>query len=210
MRRGHRLPLETLAPFLLELPESADPIDWLQVFGNVHPVELEIGFGKGLFLLTSAQARPNVNFVGVEVVRWYQLFAATRMAKRGQKNVRLACADARRFVIDRVAAGSLAAVHVYFPDPWWKQRHQKRRVFTAEFAAACARALGLGGRLHVASDVEEYFRMMTNVVAANTPLRAIAAPSPAEPAHDLDYLTNFERKFRKQSKPIYRAVWERT
>src|SRR5439155_12681338 len=134
-----RLPLEQLQPYLFETPPTPAPLSWAHVFGNDHPVEIEVGFGKGLFLLTESQARPGVNFFGIEIVRKYQLFTANRLAKRGLGNVRLACADARVLLRDVVPAASVQAVHVYFPDPWWKKRHHKRRLFTAEFAAACAR-----------------------------------------------------------------------
>jgi tRNA (guanine-N7-)-methyltransferase len=208
--RARRLPLEELAPYLLEAPEPPAPLAWQHVFGNPHPVEVEVGFGKGLFLLTAAQACPQVNFVGVEIVRKYQLFAATRIAKRGLRNVRLACGDARLFFRDRVPAGSVHAVHVYFPDPWWKKRHEKRRLFTAEFAVQCARVLRPGGRLLLATDVADYFQVMTQLVAEQTALRALPPPEDRAPEHDLDYLTNFERKFRKEGRPIYRAAYERS
>ncbi len=209
MRQARRLPLEELAPFLLALPEPAAPLDWRAVFGNDHPVEIEVGFGKGLFLLTASQACPGTNFLGIEVLRKYQLFSATRLAKRGRQNVRLVKADARAFLRDCVAAATVQAVHVYFPDPWWKKRHQKRRVFTADFAAQCERILVPGGRLHVVTDVAEYFKMITELVAQQTQLRPAAPPQPTEPGHDLDYLTNFERKFRREGRPIYRAAYER-
>ena len=153
MRRARRLPLEELAPYLLPVPEEPRPFSWSAVFGNDHPVEIEVGCGKGLFLLTSAQTQPQVNFLGIEIERKYQLFAATRMAKRGLSNVRLVKADARFFLHAFVAAGSCQAVHVYFPDPWWKTRHQKRRVFTPEFAAQCERVLKPGGRIQIADIV---------------------------------------------------------
>ena len=110
---------------------------------------MEVGFGKGLFLLSRPPtAIPDVNFVGVEIVRKYQLYTATRLAKRRpDATCASACADARLFLRDCVGAASLQAVHVYFPDPWWKKRHHKRRVFTAEFAAQCVRVLRPGGRL---------------------------------------------------------------
>jgi tRNA (guanine-N7-)-methyltransferase len=210
VRRPERLPLEQLAPYLLEAPDPPRPLDWPAVFGNGQPVELEVGFGKGLFLLTAGQACPHVNFVGVEVLRKYQLFTATRLAKRGLGNVRLVKADARLFLRDCVAAGAVQAVHVYFPDPWWKKRHHKRRVFTPEFARACERVLRPGGRLHVVSDVGAYFAVITELLAGQTRLQSVPLADPKEPAHDLDYLTNFERKFRKEGRPIYRGTFERT
>jgi len=209
VRRGPRLPLEAIAPYLLPVPDPAAPLDWAAVFGNANPVELEVGFGKGLFLLSSSENHPAVNFVGVEIVRKYQLFTATRLAKRERLNVRVACADARLFLRDCVAPGSLQALHVYFPDPWWKKRHHKRRVFTAEFVEQAVRVLRPGGRLCAATDVEVYYNLMLELLAPRTELRPVPPPEPGTPAHDLDYLTNFERKFRKQGKPIYRLTGEK-
>jgi tRNA (guanine-N7-)-methyltransferase len=214
VRRRPRLPLEELAPYLLTVPPlpSSSPatLDWREVFGNDQPVELEIGFGKGLFLLSAAEARPDVNFAGVEIVRKYQLFTATRIAKRNLGNVRVACADVRLFLPVCVATSSLQAVHIYFPDPWWKKRHHKRRVFTAEFVRECVRILRLGGQLHAVTDVAEYAQVMTELLAAQPALRPLPPPEAHEPAHDLDYLTNFERKFRQQGKNIYRQAYERS
>lgn len=203
MRRSARLPLEALAPYLLTLPESPGFLEVPQVFGNDRPVEIEVGFGKGLFLLTESQARPDINFLGIEVLRKYQLLTATRFAKRKQGNVRLAHADARLFLRDRVAPASVAVVHVYFPDPWWKTRHRKRRLFTADFVAEVERVLCLGGRLSLATDVADYFAIMQQL-ASRPAFRPLPPPEP------LDFLTNFERKFRLQGLPIFRALYERT
>ena len=209
MRRARRLPLEELAPYLLEPPSTPAPLDWEVVFGNPGPVEVEVGFGKGLFLLTAAESCPGVSFLGIEIARKYQLFAATRLAKRGFRNVRLVKADARPFLRDHVATGSCRAIHVYFPDPWWKKRHLKRRVFTPEFVAECARVLQSRGRLHVVTDVADYFQLITELVAQQSGLQTLPAGDLHEPAHDLDYLTNFERKFRKEGREIYRMVVEK-
>lgn len=208
MRRSARLPPEELAPWLLESSEPPPPLDWPTVFGNRNPVEIEIGFGKGLFLLTAARARPDVNFLGVEIERKYQLVAATRLAKHGVANVRLVKTDARSFLRDAVPVASVQALHVYFPDPWWKKRHHKRRVFTPAFAARCEQVLRPGGRLYVATDVSEVFSRIQEAVGA-TRLTALQASEPSAPTHDLDYLTHFERKFRKAGKPIYRAAYKK-
>jgi tRNA (guanine-N7-)-methyltransferase len=189
-----------LHPYLFESPESV--INWPRVFGNTNPVEIEVGFGKGLFLLTACQQRPDVNFFGIEIERKYQLFTANRLAKRRFTNVRLACGDARVFLRDRMPAGSVQAVHVYFPDPWWKQRHRKRRLFTEDFAAACARVLQKAGRLEVMSDVEDYFGVITDLLAKQPRLERM----PELEQRD-DYRTNFERKYRLASKPIFAASY---
>ncbi len=213
MRRAKRLPLEELAPYLWEMPKvrpgepapRAEPIDWKHVFGNDHPVEVEVGFGKGLFLLNAALACPDVNFFGVEIMRKYQLFTATRMARRKLTNVRLACADARHLLREYVPAASVQAIHVYFPDPWWKKRHHKRRVFTDDFVASCVRALQPGGLFHLATDVAEYFAVMRELCVARPELEAL--PPPKSDAQD--YLTNFERKARLRGMPVHRALYRK-
>jgi tRNA (guanine-N7-)-methyltransferase len=132
------------------------------------------------------------------------------MAKRHLTNVRLARADARMFLRDFVASDSCQAIHIYFPDPWWKKRHLKRRVFTPEFAFQCERILQPGGRLYLATDVAEYFDVMTRLVADHTHLREDRAENAAQAAPESDYLTNFERKARLQGMTIYRACYRRS
>lgn len=210
VRRGSRLPVEELEPYLLAAPQPPARLDWQQVFGNNHPVEMEIGFAKGLFLLNASEAHPDVNFVGVEIVRKLQLFTANRIAKRKRTNVRLACADARAFLRDAVVAGSLRAVHVYFPDPWWKKRHHKRRLFTPLFLDETARVLEPAGRLYFVTDVEEYYLNVHDMVGEHPWFQMIPPPDLSTPSHDLDYLTNFDRKFRKEGRPIYRLSAELT
>lgn len=214
VRRIKKRPLDELAPLMLpEQPRGVvgPPLVWAELFGNTNPVEIEVGFGKGLFLLTAGQACPNVNFLGIEIVRKYQLLAATRLLDRGLTNVRVACADAGVVLRERVPPQSVAAVHVFFPDPWWKARHKKRRVFTEAFAHSVARLLQTTGRFHIVTDVEEYFGVMVGIVHAMGPVfREVPPPPPTDAKHDMDYLTNFERRFRKQGLPIYRAMFERT
>ena len=202
MRKARRLPLEELTPYLLELPDPPAHLDLSTIFGNRRPVEIEIGFGKGTFLVASGQARPEVNFVGVEIDRGLQLYVASRLAKRSLGNVRVVKADARQFVRDCVPGASLHAIHVYFPDPWWKTRHKKRRVFTGDFAASCERTLAPNGHLLVATDVEEYFGVMTSLVEGHTRLRPVAWPAMNEACQ-----TNFERKAVQQGRTVWRAAF---
>jgi tRNA (guanine-N7-)-methyltransferase len=228
VRKPRRLTHDELAPWVWSCPrgqgtgdrgqsEKEDdsdsplaPLNWRALFGNSNPVEIEVGTGKGLFLLNTATARPETNFFGIEIVRKYQLYAATRFAIRKLPNVKTACADAKVILRDCVVPGSVAAVHVYFPDPWWKARHKKRRVFTSDFAADAARVIRIGGRLLIASDVEEYFNVMTAIVRA---MPAFAErPEEAElaaPRTDAGFATNFERKALASGGSVWRAVYER-
>jgi tRNA (guanine-N7-)-methyltransferase len=228
VRKLGRLPLQALAPFLLEVPKpfvpaaagagpprealpaypGKKPLDFTEIFGNPQPVEIEIGFGKGLFLLNASAARPAHNFLGIEKERPYTLFTASRLAKRGRGNVRLVSADARWFLAGWIADASVRDLHIYFPDPWWKKRHHKRRLFNEEFARRIVEVLVPSGRLHFATDVPAYFEM-TMAMLRGLPLRELPAPATSEAQHDMDYLTNFERKFRRQAKAIWRAELEK-
>ena len=220
MRKPRRLTSEELAPYCWDMPKrdrlalpdmsAIRPLDWPQFFGNANPVEIEVGMGKGLFLLTQAVTRPEVNFLGIEVVRKYQLYAATRYAIRKLPNAKTTCADAKVVLRDFVATGSVAAVHVLFPDPWWKARHKKRRVFTTEFAADAARVIATGGRFHIASDVEEYFGVMSEIVRAMPQFRELNSETSRESLEVAGFQTNFERKARLQGNPVGRAWYERT
>lgn len=201
-----RAPLD-LAPYAVELADREGPIDWRELFGDDHPVELEVGPGKGLYLANAAQERPGRNFLGIEMARKYALMAAERIAKKGLANVRVTRDDAAAFLKRKVAPGSLAAVHIYYPDPWWKKRHRKRRIFTDEFVADVTRTLGPGGEFHLATDVAEYFGVMMEVMAAQTRLAPIPVPDLPEAAHEQDYLTNFERKYRKEGRASHRASY---
>ncbi len=192
-----------VAPFTLEYPTR--PLVWNVLFGNDHPVELEVGPGKGLFLANTGRLAPSHNFVGVEVSRKYAAPGgrAGGQARAGQ------CPGRRRRcppVPGRVRPPrSLRAVHIYFPDPWWKTRHRKRRVFCTAFVHDVARALEVAGTFHMATDVADYFQVMQALMTARPEFTPLAPPEPRTPEHELDYLTNFERKYRIAGRSIYRA-----
>jgi tRNA (guanine-N7-)-methyltransferase len=199
--------IESEASTTRSADEMPAPIDWIALFGDDHPVELEVGSGKGLFLVNAARANPGRNFLGIEISRKYARLAAERLARPGIANAKVWAADARQ-VLRRIPDRSLRAVHVYFPDPWWKKRHKKRRVFTDALVAEIERTLQRGGELHVASDVEEYFGLIRELIAASPHFHERPAPEAGAPEHDLDYLTNFERKYRLEGRPIYRAAYD--
>ncbi len=192
-------------PFTLDPATLPAPLSWPAIFGDDRPVEVEIGSGKGLFLANAATARPDRNFLGIELAKKYARRAAERVAKKDLANVRVLPADARRFMAVHCPTASLHAVHVYFPDPWWKARHKKRRVFAEPLVLDIERTLIPGGDLHVATDVEEYFGVIRDLIAAHPRFVEQALPDVKDAEHDLDYLTNFERKYRIEGRPIYRV-----
>ncbi len=185
------------------------PVVWSEVFGNDRPIELEIGSGKGLFLANSARANPERNYLGVELAKKYAHEGAERIAKAGLANAKMLPDDARKFLHEFVPAASVAALHIYFPDPWWKTRHRKRRVFCEPFVVDVANALIDECEFHIATDVEEYFGVMMELMAAHPEFIELPRPEPKAPEHDLDYLTNFERKYRIEGRAIFRAAYRR-
>src|SRR5205807_794020 len=166
-------------------------LEWSDLFANDHAVEIEIGSGKGAFLLAHARAHAERNFVGVEnQPRWVH-WIEQRLARAPLANVRVVCADASIVIGHFVRDSSVAAYHVLFPDPWWKRRHHKRRLLQSDFAAHLFRTLEAGGVLHVATDVGERFGEMRAELAGQPfDVATCDEPTPAGRA-----LSNFERKY---------------
>ena len=185
------------------------PWDTAALFGRRGPLEVEVGSGKGLFLRSAAARFPGVDFLGIEVAAKYARFAAAGLAKRGLRNAVVVHGDAVGLFGELVPDGSLAAVHVYFPDPWWKKRHKKRRLMRESFVRDAERALVAGGSLHFWTDVEEYYQTSLELIAVCTGLKG-PIDVPEEPAeHDLDYRTHFERRNRLLGQPIHRALFRK-
>lgn len=199
-----------LRPYFLTLGDIPPaPLNPADIFEHEQPLELEVGSGRGLFLVNAGLTNPGTNFLGIEYDFKEARRAARRLQKRNFPNVRILGADARVVMRDYLPSACAQAVHVYFPDPWWKRRHKKRRIFEAAFLVQAARILKPQGLLHAWTDVEEYFGVMTSLVAENPAFVALPAPAERAASHDMDYHTSFERKKRKLGLPIFRARWER-
>jgi tRNA (guanine-N7-)-methyltransferase len=183
-------------------PTTFDPQSF---FPRPAPLEIEMGSGKGLFLAKAALALPEHNFLGVELVHKYATFCAARLARQDLDNARMVSGDGVRMFRELLPDACAAAVHVYFPDPWWKSRHHKRRVMNAGFVRDIQRVLEPGGALHFWTDVEQYYLGTLELLAAATNLTGPLPVPEQAPQHDLDYRTNFERRKRKDGLPIYRA-----
>jgi tRNA (guanine-N7-)-methyltransferase len=162
---------------------------WRNVFGNARPVEIEIGPGRGDVISAFAQAYPGINFFGIEAQPWYAERAQARAERLGLTNVRVIAADARCVLRQLVPDASVQALHIYFPDPWPKKRHTKRRLFATGLADDLQRTLAAGGVVYVATDVEEVFTTLRGslLAAGFTPDRAV--PTRVRP------VTRFEEKY---------------
>jgi tRNA (guanine-N7-)-methyltransferase len=185
-----------------ELPRPWSPI---ALFERSAPLEVEVGIGKGLFLSAAASTQADHDFFGIEIAAKYARYAAARLARQSLDNAVVVHGDAQRLFRELLPDECLAAVHVYFPDPWWKARHKKRRVMNELFVRDVERTLVSGGTLHFWTDVEEYFAATLDLVAATTRLAGPHAVAEQPADHDLDYRTHFERRMRLHGERVYRA-----
>jgi tRNA (guanine-N7-)-methyltransferase len=190
-----------MAEPLLSLAAQPAPFVWESLFGRLGPVEIEIGTGKGTTLLSLAAADPKADFLGIEVgSKWVRL-ARSRAIQAGLTNVRLVAGEAQ-WILDRyLPPGTVRRFHVYFPDPWPKKRHGKRRLFQATFPPLVARALAPGGEVRVATDHAPYHDQILEVMEAGG-FRADAAAVWEEGP-----VSAFERKYRQQGRAIHRLAF---
>jgi len=170
---------------------------WSTVFGNNRPVEVEIGCGTGTFLLQASSENPAHNFFGIEHSRSHAELVEQRIGVHAVSNARVIAADASCILRELVPPASVAAFHIYFPDPWWKRRHHRRRLFTERFTRDLARALAAGGHVHTATDVEEAFLLIRETMGASGAFveEEEVRPPPRQ-------LTSFERKGLAQGSVI--------
>ncbi len=189
-------------PVGLDVDALPKPLIWKDLFGNDHSVELEIGMGKGTFLADQARARPDTNFLGIEYARWFWRYASDRLRRNHCLNARTVRAEAGFFVREFITDASLAAVHIYFPDPWPKKRHHKRRLIQAPFAAEINRILLPGGKVQIVTDHADYFQQIEQVLRDSSlkPIDYSRAPSAGEGEV---VGTNFERKYRREGRPFF-------
>ncbi len=206
-------PSLNLSGHLLGLASLSIPLDPGLLFSSgpdgANPVELEVGSGKGLFLASASAAQPGRNFLGAEIVGGYARLCAAKLARLQATNAKVIHGDATTLVRSLLPDACLAGVHVYFPDPWWKARHRKRRVLSDVFLEHAGRVLRHGSELHIWTDVEEYFNESMAAVHATGLFGEEHDELASLGEHDLDYRTHFERRTRLAGEPVWRAVLKR-
>jgi len=168
-------------------------------------IELEVGSGKGLFLIDAAASDQTTRFIGLELAAKYAAMAQRRLEEQAVTNGRFFACDAVEVVSRDVPDGRLAALHVYFPDPWWKARHKKRRVLNERMLQSIQRVLEPNGILHFWTDVLDYYESTLELLASVTTLAGPEFVDEPISTHSMDYRTHFERRTRLNGLPVYRC-----
>ena len=201
-------PLIVESELRLDPERAVEGLDWEAVFGGPGPVEVEIGIGKGRFLLAAAELRPDIRILGVEWSNHYLRIAESRAVRRALENVRFIRVDARELVLRGIPDNSVDCYYVFYPDPWPKKRHNKRRFFQPETVDHLARTLVSGGCIHAATDHEDYWSAMEPLMDGRREFSRLPEfggerfPLPVD-----EPLTNFEAKYRVEGRKRLRGSW---
>jgi tRNA (guanine-N7-)-methyltransferase len=214
MTSPYRLHEETILPasqrpqLAITPSDSSSSPQWAfdQMFGNPNPVYLEIGFGKGLFLMKSGHQFPHLNFLGIEYARKYYRLALDRIAKRGIDNVRLYCGEALEALQNLIPDESLNGAFLFFPDPWPKKRHHKRRFVQESTVGLIHRKLKPGGEWIVVTDHEDYWQWIDGIMNRQSlliPQKESQWPLP------LGELTNYDIKFVQEGRQTFCGTYRK-
>ena len=190
----------------LDLNRVSVPFQWSEIFGRLAPVDVEIGSGKGKFLLELAASRPERGFLAVERAGKCHRLCCDRTARRGITNVRLLRTTAEDLLFRLLDEASVENIYVLFPDPWPKKRHHKRRLIKADVVAAMNLALIPGGRLLVKTDHEGYSEVISEVLQGASGYSALDVVEAFAGLPE----TGFEAKYRDQGRPIYPFALQKT
>ena len=208
LTKGQAAALERTWP-RMGLTHEQGLLDLDTVFGRQAPTVLEIGFGMGKSLVAMAQAAPDKNFIGIEVHRPGVGACLMDAEEANLTNLRVYEHDAVEVLHDCIADNSLATVQVFFPDPWHKKRHHKRRLIQPEFVEALRKKLAIGGVLHLATDWENYAEHMLEVMSTASNWRNLAADNTYIPRPQERPLTKFEQRGERLGHGVWDLKFER-
>lgn len=208
LTKGQQLALDNYWPEM-GVEYQPDPIDLPVLFGRDAPVTLEIGFGMGASLVTMAQNTPHQNFLGIEV-HAPGVGACLTSAKEAEvSNLRVMCHDAVEVLEKMIPDNSLRMVQLFFPDPWHKARHNKRRIVQVPFAELVMRKLKLGGVFHMATDWEAYAEHMLEVMSSIAGYQNLSEDSTYVPRPETRPLTKFEQRGQRLGHGVWDLMFER-
>lgn len=191
------------------LQHTDGQLDFDATFGRAGPRVLEIGFGMGQSLVIMAAASPATNFIGIEVHRPGVGKLLHSMAEQSVDNIRCYCHDAVEVLQDCIPPGSLDTVQIFFPDPWHKKKHNKRRLIQAPLVAQLVTRLKEGGILHLATDWENYAEQMMAVLSAESALRNESGEGEFAPRPEHRPLTKFERRGERLGHGVWDLIFRR-
>ncbi|MCU7929520.1 MAG: tRNA (guanosine(46)-N7)-methyltransferase TrmB [Candidatus Thiodiazotropha sp. (ex Codakia rugifera)] len=187
-----------------------EPIDFSVLFDRQAPITLEIGFGNGEALAQVAARHPEANFLGVEVHSPGVGHLMIKLAEQQSENVRIIQTDAMELLRHTLPTASLSRVLLYFPDPWHKRKHHKRRIVQTEFANLIHRVLIPGGVLHMATDWQDYAHQMMEVLSHHSGFRNQMGPQQFSPRPDARPITKFEKRGERLGHGVWDLLFERT
>lgn len=187
-----------------------EPFDFAKVFNNSNPVTLEIGFGMGASLVTMASQNPQQNFLGIEVHAPGVGACLASAKEENVSNVRVMCHDAIEVLDCMVPNESLAMVQLFFPDPWHKAKHNKRRIVQAPFAEKIRSKLAVGGVFHMATDWEPYAGHMLDVMKSVEGYKNLSPTGDYVPRPESRPETKFEKRGQRLGHGVWDLMFERT
>jgi len=209
MTEGQQRGLEEAWPhYGLELDNGM--INPAEVFGREAPVVLEIGFGMGDSLLSMANDQPEKNYIGIEVHRPGVGRLLNTAQTEGVKNLRVYCDDAVEVLAQCIPDGSLDCLQLFFPDPWHKKKHHKRRIVQPEFAQTIRQKLKVGGVFHMATDWENYAEHMMEVMSAAEGYNNVAGNGAYSPQPEWRPVTKFQKRGERLGHGVWDLMFERT
>jgi tRNA (guanine-N7-)-methyltransferase len=199
-----------LPDYEIPLSQCETRLDWKAIFGNCFPVELEIGCGRGMFIIKSARENSSVNYLGIEKSASFFHILKDRVIKSRAANIRLIKGEAGYLLKKFVPENSVSAIHIYFPDPWPKKRHHKRRLINNGFLAEVSSALIEEGLLFIATDFKDYFEAIVQAARECTALEELSCQELSTgPVNPNSALTTYERKYLAQGRTIYKALYRK-
>ena len=186
------------------------PLDFRALFGRAAPVHVEIGFGNGDVLAAMAARHPEYDYLGIEVHRPGIGALLRRLEAAGLGNARVMRADAEEVLARNIPDAALSAVYIFFPDPWPKKRHHKRRLIQPEFAELVRRKLQPGGMLHLATDWRDYAEQMLDVLSQTPGFENTAGAGAFAPRPEERPLTKFEQRGKRLGHEVYDLSFRRS
>ncbi|MGA2915359.1 MAG: tRNA (guanosine(46)-N7)-methyltransferase TrmB [Sedimentisphaerales bacterium] len=202
--------LKDYPDIVLRPEKTIGKVNFLDIFGRNSPVHIEIGSGRGTFLVNQALAFPDVNFLGIEWTNKYYRYAVDRLGRKKIGNVRIIRTEAASFLAEHINDNSIKCFHIYFPDPWPKKRHHKRRLICEKNIGQMIRCLKKRGLINIATDHAEYFEQMKKVFENFAKeLKPVEFVRPAG-AQDNELVgTNYERKYIKEKRNIFTLAFKK-